>query len=133
MHKSGASMNEEDSDMAPESPSQSNAFHNDEHKQSRPKNFIQNAGIKPNGISGTYTRLIPRKPVKEYEQLYSENIQLKEKIKSLEDIVMKSKTRMSMMEKEKDQLRFQMKNTDTLGIFKGRRPSQKGLKPQVQK
>ena len=39
--------------------------------QSRPKNEISNMIIKPNGISGTYTRIIPKKPVHDYEKLYS--------------------------------------------------------------
>ena len=95
--------------------------------QSRPKNQISNIAFKPNGISGTYTRIIPRRPVHDYEKLYAENIQLKEKIRSLEDMFLKTKTRMSMMEKEKDQLRMQVKASDNYEVLKPRKPSQKGL------
>ena len=82
--------------------------------------------IKPNGISGTYARIIPKKPVHDYEQLYSENMQLREKIKSLEDIIMKTKTRMSMVEKEKDHILQQLR-ADNFNVLEGKKPSNKLL------
>lgn len=36
-----------------------------------------------NGISGTYARIVPKKPVHDIERLYAENMQLREKIKFL--------------------------------------------------
>ena len=60
---------------------------------------MTNYVAKTNKISGTYGRIIPRKPVHDYEQLYAENMQLKEKIRNIEDMFVKTKTRLSMLEK----------------------------------
>ena len=60
---------------------------------------VTNHAAKTNKISGTYGRIIPRKPVHDYEQLYAENMQLKEKIRNIEDMFIKAKTRLSMMQK----------------------------------
>ena len=102
--------------------------HKNEPRQahSRPKNEISNIVIKPNGISGTYARIIPKKPVHDYEHLYSDNMQLREKIKSLEDIIMKTKTRMSMVEKEKDHILQQLR-ADNFNVLEGKKPSNKLL------
>lgn len=49
----------------------------DNNQNLRPKNQISNFGVKSNGISGTYMRIIPKKPIHDYEKLYSENMQLR--------------------------------------------------------
>lgn len=43
---------------------------------SRPKNQLI-LGTKNSGISGTYTRIIPKRPVQDAERLYEENMQLR--------------------------------------------------------
>lgn len=66
--------------------SQPASVNNDEKvgrlNNSRPKN-MPNMPHRNNGISGTYARIVPKKPVHDIERLYAENMQLREKIKFL--------------------------------------------------
>lgn len=83
---------------------------------------------KSNHVLGTYGRIIPKKPIQDVERLYAQNIQLKQKIKSLEQNNIKIKTRVSMIEKQKQHLITQVYNMDNnFFMTKGRGSSQRRI------